>query len=143
MFEPSRDQARSFFTETWRKHLSGETLTPLEGIAANLIELHPEYHLLLQDTDAITRDFSPEAGQVNPFLHLSLHLAIEEQLSIDQPPGLRAAFARCQLRSGSRHDALHQVLDCLGETVFNAQRDRSAPDGIAYVQCVMRKATSD
>lgn len=140
MFNPSRDQARQFFTEAWRKRSAGEVLTPLEHIAADLIELHPEYHELLADADALSREFAPEDGGVNPFLHLSLHLAIEEQLSIDQPPGLRAAFARCQLRRGNRHDALHDVLECLGETVFNAQRNQSPPDAMAYVECVRRRA---
>lgn len=140
MFNPSRDQARQFFTEAWRKRSAGEVLTPLEHIAADLIELHPEYHALLEDTDALSREFAPEDGGVNPFLHLSLHLAIEEQLSIDQPPGLRAAFARCQLRRGNRHDALHDVLECLGETVFNAQRNQAPPDAMAYVECVRRRA---
>ncbi|MGL1832770.1 DUF1841 family protein [Rhodocyclaceae bacterium SMB388] len=143
MFDPSRDQARLFFIEAWTKHLATDTLTPLEQIAARLIEMHSEYQVLFQDPDAIARDFRPEDGQVNPFLHLSLHLAIEEQLSIDQPPGLRAAFAHCQMRCGNRHDALHLVLDCLGETIFNAQRNRTPPDGAAYVECVMRKATND
>ncbi len=143
MFDPSRDQARNFFVLAWRKYLADEPLTPLEKLAADLIVLHPEYHALLEDPDALHKEFSPEDGQINPFLHLSLHLAIEEQLSIDQPPGLRAAFARCQLRRGNRHDALHDVLDCLGETLFNAQRNRSQPDGIAYVDCVMRKASAN
>lgn len=143
MFDPSRDQARSFFILAWRKCQTDDTLTPLEKLAADLIALHPEYHPLLEDPDALQREFTPEDGQINPFLHLSLHLAIEEQLSIDQPPGLRAAFTRCQLRRGSRHDALHDVLDCLGETIFAAQQNRTQPDGLAYVECVMRKATAD
>lgn len=142
MFDPSRDQVRNFFVQTWMKHTDQLPLTPLETMAADIIGLHPEYQALLSSPDAIGREFSPEDGQVNPFLHLSLHLAIEEQLSIDQPPGLRAAFARCQLRTGNRHDALHMVLDCLGETVFNAQRKQCPPDGLAYVECVQRKATA-
>ncbi len=140
MFDPSRDQVRNFFIQTWRKRADGLLLTPLETMAADIIGLHPEYHALLSDLDSIGREFSPEDGAVNPFLHLSLHLAIEEQLSIDQPPGLRTAFARCQLRAGDRHEALHMVLDCLGETVFNAQRNQRPPDGAAYVECVLRKA---
>ena len=140
MFDPTRDQVRSFFIESWRKHCAREILTPLEQMAADLIVLHPEYHALLEDPDAVARDFAPDAGQINPFLHLSLHLAIEEQLSIDQPPGLRAAFAACQLRRGNRHDALHDVLECLGETVFQAQRNNAPPDGAAYVECVRRRA---
>lgn len=140
MFNPSRDQARNFFIETWRKRRAGEVLTPLEHIAADLVHLHPEYHKLLEDPDSLTRDFPPEAGQINPFLHLSLHLAIEEQLSIDQPPGLRAAFEANQARRGDRHDALHDVLECLGETIFDAQRNNAPPDGAAYVACVRRRA---
>ena len=140
MFNPSRDQVRGFFVETWRKRRAGELLTPMEHLAADLIAQHPEYHALLEAPDAIERDFPPEAGQINPFLHLSLHLAIEEQLSIDQPPGLRAAFEAARARRGEHHGALHDVLECLGETVFAAQRNNAPPDGAAYVACVLRRA---
>lgn len=140
MFNPSRDQVRTFFTESWRKYRAKEVLTPIEHIANDLILLHPEYHALLEDPDAVTKEFPPEGGQLNPFLHLSLHLAIEEQLSIDQPPGLRAAFESCQARRGDRHGALHDVLECLGETMFDAQRNNRQPDGEAYVSCVLRRA---
>ncbi len=78
MFNPSRDQVRSFFIDTWRKHRAREVLTPMESIAADIIALHPEYHAVLEDPASVDRDFAPEAGQINPFLHLSLHLAIEE-----------------------------------------------------------------
>jgi hypothetical protein len=139
MFNPSRDQVRNFFIDSWRKYRAKEVLTPLEHIATDLILLHPEYQALLEDPESVTRDFSPDAGQINPFLHLSLHLAIEEQLSIDQPPGLRAAFEACQTRRGNRHDALHDVLECLGETMFDAQRNGKQPDGAAYVSCVVRR----
>lgn len=143
MFDPSRDQARNFFIGAWRKRVGGKVLTPLEHMAADVIALHPEYHAMLEDPDALAREFLPDSGQINPFLHLSLHLAVEEQLSIDQPPGLRAAFARCQLRRGNRHDALHDVLECLGEMLFNAQRSGRPPDGAAYVECVVRRAGAD
>ena len=140
MFNPSRDQVRNFFIESWKKSRAKEVLTPLEHIAADLVRLHPEYQALLEDPESIARDFSPEDGAINPFLHLSLHLAIEEQLSIDQPPGLHAAFEACQGRRGNRHDALHDVLECLGEMLFDAQRNNTPPDGRAYVACVMRRA---
>ena len=140
MFNPSRDQVRSFFIETWRKYLAKEVLTPMETLAADIISLHPEYHAIVEDPDAIDRDFPPEAGQINPFLHLSLHLAIEEQLSINQPPGIRAAFdAACAYR-GERHDALHDALEALGEMLFEAQRKGTPPDGAAYVSSLRRKA---
>ena len=140
MFDPSRDQARRFFIEAWKKHQAKQVLTPLEAQFVDIANLHPEYHALLEDADAVDRDFAPEDGQVNPFLHLSLHLAIEEQLSIDQPPGLKGAFAQLRLRLGNRHDALHEVLDCLGEMIWQAQRDRQPPDGAAYVEAVRKRA---
>jgi hypothetical protein len=87
-----------------------------------------------------TRDFSPESGQLNPFLHLSLHLAVEEQLSIDQPPGIRARFEALTRKLGSEHDAKHGVLECLGETIWQAQRKGTPPDQEAYLECLARKA---
>ncbi len=139
MFNPSRDQVRSFFIETWRKYQAKEVLTPMETIAADIITQHPEYHAVVEDPDAIDRDFPPESGQINPFLHLSLHLAIEEQLSIDQPPGVRAAFEAACARRGDRHDAMHDALECLGEMLFNAQRNGTPPDGVAYVSALRKR----
>lgn len=142
MFDPSREQARQFFVDAWRKHKSREILTQMEVIGADLVAHHPEYHALLEAPDSVQRDFSPEDGQVNPFLHLSLHLAIEEQLSINQPPGIREAFEQCQARHGDRHAALHDVLEALGETIWRAQRDNAPLDGLAYVEAVRKRASS-
>jgi hypothetical protein len=104
--------------------------------------MHPEYHALLADEErALTTDFTPEGGQLNPFLHLSLHLAVQEQLSIDQPPGIAAAFQGLTLRKADRHEALHEVLECLGETVWRAQREGTPPDGEAYLECLRRRAS--
>ena len=139
MFDPSRDQARQFFLDAWLKYRNRDVLTQLETLAADLVAHHPEYQPLLEDADAVHKDFSPEDGQINPFLHLSLHLAIEEQLSINQPPGIRDAFEQCQARHGDRHAALHDVLECLGETLWRAQRDKAPLDGRAYVDCVRKR----
>lgn len=140
MFDPTRDQARRFFIEAWRKHLARDVVSPLEDAAIRLVALHPEYHGLLAEGEAaLQREWTPESGEANPFLHLSLHLAVEEQLSIDQPPGLRAAFEALLARRGDRHEALHDVLECLGETMWRAQKSQSPPDGEAYVECVRRK----
>ncbi len=141
MFNPTRDQARRFLMEAWRKHQAGLPGTAIELMAADIIAHHPEYHDLLADADeAIQRDWTPEQGETNPFLHLSLHLAIEEQLSIDQPPGIRAAFSALQHRLGDRHAALHEILECLGETIWRANRDQLPPDSNAYLECVQRSA---
>lgn len=146
MYNPTRDQARQFFIEAWRKYRAQGAqgvLSPLEHVAIDLILLHPEYHALLEDPErALARDFSLELGESNPFVHLSLHLAIGEQLSIDQPPGIRAAFEQLQARLADRHDALHVALECLGETMWRAQRDGAPPDGEAYLECVRRGKTA-
>lgn len=142
MFNPSRDQARRFFFDTWAKYQGGTALTDLEKTALQVILLHPEYHPLLDAPERhLDRDYTPEGGQLNPFLHLSLHLAIEEQLSIDQPRGIRERYQRLVQKLGSEHDARHVILECLGETIWAAQRSGTAPDEAAYLRC-MEKAVS-
>ncbi len=141
MYNPTRDQARRFFLEAWQKYGERRPLTALETMAADLVGQHPEYHGLLASGEAaLNRDWTPEDGQANPFLHLSLHLAIEEQLSIDQPPGIRSAFDAIQRRHADRHLAAHDILECLGETVWRSQRDSAPPDSNAYLACIRRKA---
>jgi hypothetical protein len=141
MFTPSRDQARNFLFETWRKYRERAPLEGLETVAVDVMLRHSEYHHILDDPGRfLDRDYVPEQGEANPFLHMSLHLAIEEQLAIDQPPGIRAEFERILARRGDRHDALHAVLECLGETVWRAQRTRTPPDGEAYLECLRRQA---
>jgi hypothetical protein len=141
MFQPSREQARLFFFDTWKKYRNGEALSALEQVALKVIGLHPEYHALLDDAERnLDRDYAPEDGGVNPFLHLSLHLAIEEQLSIDQPPGIRAEFDRIALTTGSAHAALHALLECLAETIWQAQRAGGPPDQALYLACLQAKS---
>lgn len=141
MLEPSREQARAFFFETWRKYRAGEPLSGLEAMALELILLHPEYHAVLEQSERTReREYLPELGETNPFLHLSLHLALEEQLSIDQPPGIAERFAALLARHGERHAALHAALDCLAEMVWRAQREGLPPDGAAYLECLRRQA---
>jgi hypothetical protein len=140
LFTPSRDEARRFLIEAWRKRCSGTPASGLEIIAGDVIAMHPEYHALLAAPDALSREWTPEDGATNPFLHLALHLAIAEQLSIDQPPGIRALFAALSARHGDAHAALHDILDCLGEMVWRATRERREPDGAAYLDCIRRKS---
>jgi len=140
MFSPTREQVREFFIEAWRKYQTQEVLSALETVAAGIVLEHPEYHPMLTGPDALTRGFPPENGQTNPFLHMSLHMAIEEQLSINQPPGIRTAFeALCRMHGG-RHNAMHDVLECLGETMFKALRDHGSPDGASYLNSIRRRA---
>ncbi len=140
MFSPSRDEARRFLIEAWAKYRAGTPLTGLEQIAAHIISLHPEYHRMLEAPEPhVDHDYLPETGAINPFLHLSLHLAVAEQLSIDQPPGIRAQVERLTATRGSEHEALHAVLECLGEVIWNAQRHGTPPDGALYLACLERQ----
>lgn len=140
MFNPSRDQARRFFIDAWDKYRQQHPLSAMEAIAARIIAQHPEYHTLLEKPDSsIARDFTADSVEGNPFLHLSLHLAIEEQLSIDQPEGLRDAYQRCCRYYDDEHQALHTVMECLGMVIFEAQRMHQEPDGKSYVNCILKK----
>jgi hypothetical protein len=137
MFNPSREQARDFFFEVWRKESERLPRTPLEDQAWQIIARHPEYHAVLSSPQRYRdKDWTPEQGETNPFLHLSLHLAILEQLGIDQPPGLQAEYKKLMLDGMDLHEADHRVIDALAETIWESQRTGLPPDGAAYLQRV-------
>jgi hypothetical protein len=141
MFNPSQQDVRRFFCEVFRKQQSGEILTPIETIAAGWMSQHPEYAQLLAAPDkAIAANYSVERSESNPFLHLSMHLSIAEQVSIDQPQGVRTAFVALTNKLNSEHEAHHQMMECLGEMIWNAQRSGLPPDGAAYVAALRRKS---
>ena len=143
MFAPSQTDVRRFFCEAYRKRRDGLPLTPIETIAADWIDQHPEYDAELADVDAaLAAVYDVEAGRTNPFLHLSMHLSISEQVSIDQPMGIKQAAALLARRLGSEHDAHHQVMECLGEMIWASQRSGLPPDGERYLECVRRRATA-
>ena len=109
-------------------------------VVSSLVAMHPEYHALLENGErSVERDWTPDGGAMNPFLHLSLHLAVAEQLAIDQPPGIRAEFERIRAARGDEHSALHAVLECLGETMWQAQRLGTGPDATVYLGCLSRQ----
>jgi hypothetical protein len=140
VFSPSRDEARRFLAGAWAKFRAAAPLSALEKLAAEIVAKHPEYHALLEQPERyLERDFPPEAGAVNPFLHLSLHLAVAEQLSIDQPPGIRAHYERLAAARGDEHAALHAVQECLAEVIWKAQRHGMPPDAALYLSCLERQ----
>ena len=134
MFNPTREQVRDSFFEAWRKYRAGAPLVGVESLALDVILAHPEYHAMLASPARYReKDYVDEA---NPFLHMSLHVALEEQLSIDQPPGIAARFQALLARRGDRHQALHEAVECLAETMWRAQRDGTPPDAQAYLDCL-------
>ncbi len=141
MFNPSREEVRRFFRDVLAKKRAGSPLTPIEAIASDWVGLHPEYFdALAPIADGEPDPVEAREGEANPFLHLSMHLSIQEQVSIDQPPGIRAAVEALTARLGSTHDAHHEVMECLGEMLWAAERHRTSPDGVAYVRCVELRA---
>ena len=142
MFQPSQADVRRFFCAAHAKQRQGLPLDPMEIIAADWIAEHPEYHAELADVDtALAAVYTVEEGRTNPFLHLSMHLSIHEQMAIDQPTGIRQAVGLLAARRSSLHVAHHEVMDCLGEMIWTSQRSGLPPDGPAYIEAVRRRAT--
>lgn len=144
MFSPSQADVRRFFCSIYAKALAGQPLEAIETIASLWIDEHPEYHAELADLDAALAAMqNAEEGKSNPFLHLSMHLSISEQCSIDQPRGIRQAVELLTHRRNSLHLAHHEAMDCLGKMIWESQRAGRPPDGDAYIACVQRHATKD
>ncbi len=144
MFTPSQADVRRFFCSVYAKTQAGQPMEAIETLASQWIAEHPEYHADLADTDAaLLRMYDVESGKTNPFLHLSMHLSISEQCSIDQPRGIRQAVELLAAKRQSLHEAHHEAMDCLGQMVWESQRAGRPPDGAAYIDCVQRQATRD
>jgi Domain of unknown function (DUF1841) len=142
MFQPSQADVRRFFCATYAKQRESRPLDPMEDIAARWITEHPEYHADLADEAAAqAAQFTVEEGKTNPFLHLSMHLTIHEQTSIDQPTGIRQAVQLLAAKRNSLHAAHHEVMECLGDMIWASQRSGLPPDGQAYIDAVRRRAT--
>ena len=139
MFNPSREEVRDTFFATWRKYRAAEPLEGIEALVLEAILAHPEYHALLEAPARFReKDYTDET---NPFLHMSLHLALAEQLSIDQPPGIVGLF-NVLVSKYEKHEALHAAIECLAETVWRAQREGRPPDAAAYLDCLRAKSAS-
>ena len=130
---------RPFFRDAWRKQAAGEPLSALEALVADVVSMHPEYHRRLEDAEApLDQEFYPEHGAENPFLHLGLHVALREQLGAGRPPAVRETYQRLLRRHGDAHRVEHQLMECIGRTLWEAQRSGTAPDERAYLECLRR-----
>ncbi len=152
LFQPSQADVRRFFCAVYAKALAQQPMEAIETIASLWIDEHPEYHAELSDVEAALRNMALAAsapalqgasGTTSAFLHLSMHLTISEQCSIDQPRGIRQAVELLTARLDSLHDAHHAAMECLGTMVWESQRAGRPPDGEAYIACVQRRATRD
>ena len=136
----SRGELRQMYIDAWQRHVQKLPLEPLQAQIVAIIELHPEYHALLADPEATLKDFPPELGETNPFLHLAMHMAVRDQTSTDRPAGIQRALESIARLVGSRHDAEHAVMECLAESIWESQRHGLPPNEHQYMACVRRRA---
>ena len=139
IFNPTREEVRRFFCDTWKKKTENHLLDPMETLAGDWMEQHPEYHSLLSDPEnALAQDYSPERGETNPFLHLSMHLSISEQISINQPPGIKEIAEKLSQKFGSMHEAQHVMMECLGQVMWEAQRENKPLNPENYLEALKK-----
>lgn len=137
----SRDQLRQTYFDAWQKYRNKQPLQPLEAQVADVIALHPEYHALITDAGRILdKDWLPEGGATNPFLHMGLHLAVRDQIATDRPLGIRNAYQALAAKLPATHDAEHRMIECLAEALWNAQRSGLPPDEAAYLTKIRNAA---
>ncbi len=137
MFQ-NRDEIRRLYLEVWRKVNEGQMLEPMEAIIGDIIQWHPEYHGLLESGEqALEAEFTVEAGQSNPFLHMGMHIALREQAGADRPAGFAAIYKRLMQRSDP-HQAEHAMMECLAQSLWQAQTNNALPDEAAYLECLRK-----
>ncbi len=141
LYGNDREQLRQVYLDSWRKHLEGLPLSPLEDRVARVIAEHPEYHALL-DPGRIDRDYPPESGAANPFLHMGMHIALREQIASARPPGVVELHRAILRDAASAHDAEHRMMDCLAEALWQAQRTGAMPDEAAYLDCLRKRGVA-
>ena len=139
MFGNDRNSLRRSYSTVWEKVRAGQRLEPLEQIIARVVCAHPEYQTVLIDSEAaLKREYTPGLGETNPFLHMGMHIAIQEQLGGDRPTGILDVYQQLCQRVGDNHTTEHQMMECLGEALWEAQRNDKEPDANVYLERLRR-----
>ncbi|WXU00391.1 MAG: hypothetical protein Ctma_1106 [Catillopecten margaritatus gill symbiont] len=137
LYTQDRTQQRQFLANAWQKFLDKKPLDPLEDQLTQVIEMHPEYHAFINDIES---DYFPEQGEVNPFLHINLHLSLREQLSINQPVGIQGYYQKIMDKVKDPHEAEHKMMDCIAEMIFSSQKNNTPMDHQAYMRCLQNQS---
>jgi len=139
MFGQDRTELRQMFFTAWKKHQNKQLMEPLEAVVAKIIELHPEYHALLEnETAELDKDYTPEMGQTNPFLHMAMHISIQEQLSTKRPTGIEQLHQSMLKKNKDPHETEHLMIECLGKMLWEAQSQNRMPDENNYLSCLKK-----
>ena len=143
MFPQDRNQLRQIFFDAWQKHLNKQPMEPLEQLIASIAGQHPEYHDVLSKPDEqLDKDYTPEMGQTNPFLHMAMHISIHEQLGTQRPAGIVELYQSLMAKLGDAHEVEHQMMECLGQMIWEAQRNNSLPSDESYLDCLRKILSS-
>lgn len=140
LFGSDRTALRRTFAQAWARRVQGLPLEPAQARIADVVAMHPEYHSLLADPESLQRDFGPDDGVGNPFLHMALHLSLCEQRASDRPPGVTRLLDALSRRSGDLHTAEHEAIECLAQVLWQAQRAGSVPAEGRYLECLRSRA---
>jgi len=138
MFGQDRTELRQMFFTAWKKHVDKQLMEPLEAVVAKIIELHPEYHTLLENQEVLDKDYTPEMGETNPFLHMAMHISIQEQLSTQRPTGIEQIYQSILGKIKDPHETEHLMMECLGKMLWEAQSQNRAPDERDYLSCLKK-----
>ncbi|KUJ72854.1 DUF1841 family protein [Thiomicrospira sp. WB1] len=138
-YTQERDKLRQFYADTWQKARLNQPLDAMETLIARVIEKHPEYHAMLENQAHLGNDYAPEDGETNPFLHMGMHLALEEQVSLDRPAGIQTLYEKLTEKTRDFHTTEHEMMECLGEALWQAQQTQGEPDETAYLQCLQQR----
>ncbi|MDX1795973.1 MAG: DUF1841 family protein [Hydrogenovibrio sp.] len=136
IYTSERDKLRQFYVDTWRKARANEPMDAMETMVARVIELHPEYHAMLSNEQHLGNEYHPEMGETNPFLHMGMHLGLQEQVAMDRPAGIQAVYRQLGERLKDVHDTEHAMMECLAESLWQAQKHQTEPDEQAYLNCL-------
>ncbi len=136
-YTQDRTQQRQFLANAWQKFLNKQVLNPLETQLTQVIGIHPEYHKLISDIES---DYSPEQGKVNPYLHINLHLSLREQLSINQPLGIKKIYQKILIQTKGQHETEHKMMDCIAQMIFSAQKNNMPIDNQSYIHCLQSQS---
>lgn len=133
LYTSERDKLRQFYVDTWKKARMGLAMDPMETMIARVIELHPEYHRLLENEKHLGNEYKPEDGETNPFLHMGMHLGLQEQVAMDRPQGIQTVYQQLGEKIGDVHETEHAMMECLAEVLWVSQRDQVEPDEQVYL----------
>lgn len=136
LYTSERDKLRQFYADCWKKARHGLPMEPMEQMVARVIEMHPEYHAMLENEKHLGNEYKPEDGETNPFLHMGMHLGLQEQVVMDRPAGIKTIYQQLGEKYGDVMQTEHAMMDCLGEMMWQAQKEQTEPDEAAYLQCL-------